>query len=228
MATRPPKGGRLDETPVRRRTDVSSGEERSPGTPLGSDLKPANLNPGAVEMNNLPDWARTALGLSRAQVPSLLRVPTIVPVAEMYRPTYVVLRPVDPQVGLATLSITVPKGELWELLSLGFLLTTDANVANREVQVALDFSPTPGGTVFRYYNAGANFSHVAATAVFYSFAPTGVAGDTTTVAGNKSILIPAPFGLQLPAGHRLRTFISNVQVGDATTLAVLSFKRFTF
>lgn len=54
----------------------------------------------------------------------------------------------DSTAGNATLTITVPTGKYWRLVGFGYSLTTDANVANRQVVVEpSDSTPTAFSTV---------------------------------------------------------------------------------
>lgn len=103
------------------------------------------------------------------------------------------------------ISETVPTGAKWKLLGFIATFTTDATAGNRVTSLAAD----DGTTI--YVRASSQFSHGASAANVYSWAP----GITNPAAHNANpIQSPFPVGLQLPAGHRIRTVVNNLQAGD--------------
>lgn len=105
----------------------------------------------------------------------------------------------------AEFTITPDKAALWRILSLRFVLTTDANVANRQVTLVAD----DGTTTF--FQTGAVLNHAAGTALIYTtFEGAGVA---TTGFGTEHLPFPVP-GVVLEQGFRLRSLTTAIQVGD--------------
>lgn len=105
------------------------------------------------------------------------------------------------------ISETVPAGVRWRLYSFVFSLQTDANVANRDVNLIIDDganevwkaggTATQAASVLRtYYGAAAGF------------APTIITGGTN---------VPLPEALYLSSGYRIRTSTNARQAGDDFT-----------
>jgi hypothetical protein len=109
------------------------------------------------------------------------------------------------------LTYVVPANLHWKVWNCSFVLTTDANVANRTVIVLVD--DNVANVSYRFPAAGvqaAGISHV------YNVGP-GLPSATVTIAGANPVAyqtIPAPIGLELPEGFRVRTSTINRQVGD--------------
>lgn len=109
----------------------------------------------------------------------------------------------DPAAG-AEIAETVPTGARWRLQSLRAALVTDATAANREVAIVFD----DGTNTYAEAHAGVN--QAASLTRQYTAAIAGVRGAAATGTG---ILIAIP-SLILPAGHRIRTSVTNLQAGD--------------
>jgi len=104
----------------------------------------------------------------------------------------------------AEISETVPTGARWRVHALVFTLVTDATAANREVVLTFD----DGTTVYYATTPAAN--QAASLTRRYGAAAGGVRGAAATAA---EIAIALP-DLWLPAGHRLQTVTTNLQVTD--------------
>lgn len=102
-------------------------------------------------------------------------------------------------------SETVPANARWRLLALRVTLVTDATAANREVALQFDDGTTA------YYTVSAGANQAASLTRQYSAAPAGLRGAAAT---GTDILIAAPSGVMLPAGHRIRTSTTNRQATD--------------
>jgi hypothetical protein len=102
------------------------------------------------------------------------------------------------------ISETVPTNAFWRLQSVNFGLTTNANVADRQVQLLIDDG------AFIWFVVPALSVQAASLAVGYSWAP-GAASIVTS--GGRSVgPIPAPTFMR--PGWRFRTFTTNLQAGD--------------
>jgi hypothetical protein len=108
----------------------------------------------------------------------------------------------------ANISETVPTGARWQLISLATVLTASATVATRVVSLLIDDGTTTVGAF------SAQQTQTASQVITYSAAPGAGAGFSN--AGN-FFAIQAPMLLQLGAGYRLRTSVTNIQVGDQFT-----------
>jgi len=102
------------------------------------------------------------------------------------------------------ISETVPTGARWRPLSWRATLVTDANVANRVVDLIVD-----DGT-----NVIVQRSAISVQAASSTFAYIAAQGGDLGSSGNNQILIPWPAGLWLPAGFRIRTSTLNRQATD--------------
>lgn len=103
------------------------------------------------------------------------------------------------------ISIPAPGQGLWRVISLAFRLVTDANVANRAVQLFAD----DGTNV--WWRASAAAVQAAGTTVDHG-AFAGAA--TSTLTGTVATLALPSEGLWLEPGWRLRTITANIQAGD--------------
>lgn len=108
----------------------------------------------------------------------------------------------DPAAG-AESTITVPAGEVWELIGFEVTLVTDATVANRRPRIVLD----DGTTEFFRQAAGADITASLTTIVVGSGA--SVASLAAGVAH-----IPLAPGVILGPSYRIRTLTLNLQAGD--------------
>lgn len=104
----------------------------------------------------------------------------------------------------AEISETVPTNARWRLLCAQFTLTTDANVANREVAFVFD----DGASTF--HTTPMNYLHTAGVPIAYAVGIGGPVVVASSIVG-RSQPIPA---LTLPSGARFRTTTANRQVGD--------------
>ena len=103
-----------------------------------------------------------------------------------------------------------------ELISLSFLLTCDANAANRLVTLTLS-----NGSIIVPFSATPGFQ-TANEAITYYFSQGMVNSDAS--ASIQSIFAPLPRHLYFDPGDSLITDIFNIQVGDAITNVVYRFK----
>lgn len=175
--------------------------------------------------SRLQNWIVDTLGLQVSDVPSRLTLPNITPVMEQYRPQFLQIRPVQPAAG-AGFAQAIPVGEAWELVSLLFRLTTDANVANRAVRV-LDFATTSQAA----YETAGNYTHVASTIADYVMAAHGVVGNVLTqpfpLDAAAIVMLPAPVGYVFYGGHRIVIDVANIAAGDQLSLITGVFKVWT-
>lgn len=117
----------------------------------------------------------------------------------------ITLAPADPAAG-ANLSLTVNANARWQLLFIGFLLTTDVNAATR----LINMHGFDGTDII--YNAMPSATQTASLNIRYHF-NTGIGRSTTGgSSANQIISINADFLLNL--GDSIRTTITNIQVGD--------------
>lgn len=102
------------------------------------------------------------------------------------------------------ISETVPAGVRWRLLSFKATLAADANVANRQPGLIID----DGVNVI--WNMNTNAGQTAGATWVYVWADIG-----QSLAGQPSVALNYPLPpLVLPAGSRIRTSTSLLQVGD--------------
>lgn len=101
-------------------------------------------------------------------------------------------------------SITVPAGQIWDLLSLNFSLVTDGNAANRTVTVTID----DGTTV--YAKATTPVTQAASLTYNYTF---GIGSALMTAVAGLNVTVPLPV-LSLMPGHRIKTVTTNIQATD--------------
>lgn len=175
-------------------------------------------------MKRVPIWIRNALGLATEIVPARLRSPDVLPVMEIYRGEFAerVAR-VDGVAGVVPQQIVNTTAEEWELLSLVFIMTADANVANREANVTIT-DPSGSGTILYFMRS--NFNHAAGITATYIFAAHGVIGQTGTQ-GN-AIAMPCPPNLRIPPGFRIDVSFTNFQAGDQITNFGIYVKRWPY
>lgn len=101
-------------------------------------------------------------------------------------------------------SDAVPTGARWEVLAWANSLVTDANVATREVELTID----DGSTILQRMIAGG--TQAASLTRAYSF---GV-GNARAAGGQAPSITSSIVSNRLLAGSRIRTVITNKQVGD--------------
>lgn len=102
--------------------------------------------------------------------------------------------------------------------ALSFSLTTDANVANR--QVRLEAKDSANNIFFRTIGQQIIAASVAGAVI------TGFEGETEAAPGSNWVLLPLPSGgLRLKTGDVLYTSLNNGQVGDDFTPIVMQCER---
>jgi len=118
------------------------------------------------------------------------------------------LHPANPGAGLA-LAYPCPANARLEILSCNFLLTTDANAANRYITL----SCTDGATIW-----GVSRSQVAHTATlgWNYFFSTGLE-DEIDLSADSLLLEPMAYGIFLDPGETFSLIIDNVQIADSLT-----------
>jgi len=112
----------------------------------------------------------------------------------------------DPAAGLE-ISVTVPTGARWFLLSFRADLTTDATVANRQPRWLVD-----DGAI-EYFRAGTYASQPASQLWRYTWS-TSNWGEASN---RDPYFVPLPADFHLAAGHRIQTSTANLQAGDNWT-----------
>lgn len=112
----------------------------------------------------------------------------------------------DPAAG-AEVSITVPAGEDWRLMSGRVPLVTSATAANRRPHIVMD-----DGTASVHMRSPVGAVQAASLTVGYNFGP-GIPQDAAVVDGEIRMTLPTG-EIYLPAGHRIRTITTALQVGD--------------
>lgn len=183
----------------------------------GGPVRPQQVAPveptgeGIVPFTRVVTWLASAFGFQIDIAPSRMRLPTVQPVVDVYRGQVMVQAVADPAAGVAAL-IDIPAGELWEILAVFAELTTDATVANREMEIQAQVEPVPGVGLVTIYQARANFTQTASLNRPYSFAPVGIVGDVATI--SDVLLVPTPVGLKLPPLSRIRIQAAGIQAGD--------------
>jgi hypothetical protein len=99
----------------------------------------------------------------------------------------------------------VPNGQYWELLGIRFRLVTDANAADRTVQLQLG-------------NIDAPFVNRTNTATIQANETTRMLwlpnGTTAVLTANELHEIALPMGIFIPAGGSIITVTTNIQAGD--------------
>lgn len=102
------------------------------------------------------------------------------------------------------ISETVPAGVRWRLVAAKLILVTDANVANRNVELIVD----DGAGSFLQLSGVS--TQPASLTVRYNLSSAGAAGAL----GGNDVLIPIPPNLWLGPGFRFRTQTNLLQVTD--------------
>lgn len=124
--------------------------------------------------------------------------------------------PTTPAVNV-DIQLTVPAGEVWKILDITFLMTTDANVANRRARIYIN---TPADQTL---NMWADTDQAASLTVVYHGGALG-AGS----AGKTSIhqFIPIPANMLLFAGDTLGMTAANRQATDQMTPDEITIEKF--
>lgn len=113
---------------------------------------------------------------------------------------------------------TVPGGVIWELLEFRFSFTTDANVGNRFIQVAI-------------FNPDGLFKSVlydgTAIAAGLTVSITGSTGaGTFETSSPKTYPLPSP-PIPLLPGSKIQTFISGMAVGDQVSSFLVTVRQWS-
>lgn len=109
----------------------------------------------------------------------------------------------------ANVNETVPTAAQWELLAIRCRLITSAVVANRNLRWQLDDGANT------YFESTAAFNQAASQTVFYVAAQGQNDRAVGAVALGSSCL---PIGVRMGAGHRIRTQVDLIDVGDQIAL----------
>lgn len=115
-------------------------------------------------------------------------------------------------------SVTVPARTIYQLLGARVALVTDANVANRTVQLTLD----DGTTVFNLFPSPST----QAASLTYNYTYTAGASNVTVL--NNNVVVGLGQGIFLPAGYRIRTLTNNIQATDNYGVMTLFVVRYTY
>jgi hypothetical protein len=99
---------------------------------------------------------------------------------------------------------TVPTNARWRLLSIAASLVTDATVTNRLPSLVLD----DGASIYARIPAAA--VQVASLTTLYTWA----VGAVNNAVATSVSAAPAPQGVMLMGGHRIRTLTANIAGGD--------------
>lgn len=175
----------------------------------------------SIAFAKIPAWLFNAFGLAARLVPAQLRIRSVQPVVDVYRPPLTVMTyPAPANNATATVHLPVVADGEWLLVALTFRYTTSIAAANRTIRVT-DLTSS--------YHAMGNFTQVASVTADYAFAATGIVGNTSSVGGaggTNAILIPAPVGLIIPSGGSLLIEVSAADVGDVlSAITVTAFQR---
>lgn len=100
---------------------------------------------------------------------------------------------------------TVPTNEIWKLKSIRVRFVTDANVANRRIQLFFNINGTYVSTSF------ADVDQAASLARIYTFAPYGVLPATSY---SDKILVVIPDNIVMTGGSTIETLTTNKQATD--------------
>jgi hypothetical protein len=111
----------------------------------------------------------------------------------------------DPGAG-AEISVTVPTGKFWQLLSATFSLVTSATVANRRPSLTLD----DGTNVFWRWRTGVDIAASLTRAYFFE---SELNAEVDRIAVDSSLYEPLAPRL-LGQGYRIRTSTTAIQAGD--------------
>lgn len=122
----------------------------------------------------------------------------------------------DPAAG-SEMSLVVPTGETWRIISIRFTLVTDANVANRRVHLKF----TGGSETMIEAISGTD--HVASTTRVYTCYFTG---GGATLAEDNDIIIPLPQNFMATAGTTISSQTTNKQAGDNFSFMEVNYERF--
>lgn len=111
----------------------------------------------------------------------------------------------------------VPDGQIWELESVRIVLTTDATVANRTVNVAIYNS---AGTATLW--TGSDILHTASQGATYYFAPSARQSASFAIGG--FAVSPLPYPITLTSGDEIRTRTINMQAGDQLSSITIRYR----
>jgi len=188
-----------------------------------------SFDPGdfsTVDAQRLPSWVITAFGLSQTLLPNLFLLPIVQPVVDVYRPGVRRLIQIPQPAAGVSAQITVPAAkavaEEWELLSIFFLVTTDATVTNRNGRVRVQ-EVLPDGSISNSLLSGVAVNVVASSQAFFTFGDFGTTGSTiVSVAATINMLGMLPNGFR--AGPGATIFLDNIGgvAGDQISSALIT------
>lgn len=136
---------------------------------------------------------------------------------ERYKGRIVTVASSDPAAN-TEVSITVPARTIYHLIGARVALVTDANVANRTVQLTLD----DGTTVWNLFPSPS--TQAASLTYNYTYA----AGASNVTVLNNNVVVGLGQALVLPAGYRIRTLTNNIQATDNYGIMTLQVVRYTY
>lgn len=117
----------------------------------------------------------------------------------------------------AEFSMTVTAAQVWQIISINALLTTDGTAASRVVELIID----DGTNILQRVRWIS--TQVASLAYTYGWNDCG-----STVNGQSSLVNLMPIGSPLVgAGYRIRSSTTNLQAADAWTLVRMSYRLYT-
>lgn len=122
---------------------------------------------------------------------------------ERYRPFITTVATSDPAAN-TEISYTVPAGQILFLQGASVQLVTDANVANRTVQLTID----DGTTVCQTFTSPST----QAASLTYTYSFTAGAANATVL--SNSVVVGIGTNLLLPPGYRIKTVTTNRQATD--------------
>jgi len=120
----------------------------------------------------------------------------------------------QPTVG-TNFTVTVPTNAHWRIMSVSFAIVADANVANRILSLIVD----DGTNVL--WNAVAGTSQTAGQTTVYAVGPGASPRAFAPATGSLRQYIELPIGLEVLEGFRIRSGVTNIQVGDQISGIVL-------
>ena len=110
---------------------------------------------------------------------------------------------------------TCPTNAHWKINSVSFLVVTDANAANRVLSIVID----DGTSAF--WTAVSGTTQTATQSTVYAIGPGASPRAFTPATGALRQYIELPIGLEIFEGGRIRSAITNIQVGDQVSGIVL-------
>ncbi len=210
---KPPKQAAYGRAP-QEYGEIPPDELKAPLAEPGKTTKAPSILQGVTA------WMRDTFGLLDSDVPSKLLFPGVQPVAEIYRPRYRIIKMKD-DTAANTPRLFVTQGFEWELLSFCMVLTTNATVSNRDLEVVF-FQQIDSGQSNIFYRAKSNFFQVASQSAGYLLAPHGIATAAFPPNVASVIYLPTPIGFVLPCGTKTHPVGFNIVTGGSNAGDILS------